>query len=163
MASWRHETMVCALCLSVFLFLYKHLSLCCVLLWFNAISYPHILQAYSMSTEPIKDCPVPMKQPWRILVNGWYQSTNNWRHIYQNEAKHDEIVSTLWSILWGVLCKKHVSGSGTSNYIQQFLWDIIACPYTWYLLLAQHPSIYRRQPWYRSMLFTWWPATTKHL
>ena len=33
----------------------------------------------------------------------------------------------------GVLCKKQVSRAGTSNYIPQYLWDVITCPCLWYL------------------------------
>ena len=29
---------------------------------------------------------------------------------------------------------KQVSRAGTSNYIRQILWDVIACPWPWYLL-----------------------------
>ena len=37
-----------------------------------------------------------------------------------------------------LLCQKQVSRVGTSNYIPQYLWDVITCPCPWYLLLAQH-------------------------
>ena len=40
----------------------------------------------------------------------------------------------------GVLCQKRVSRAGTSDYIPQILWDLITCPYPWYLHLAQHSS-----------------------
>ena len=40
----------------------------------------------------------------------------------------------------GLLCQKQVSRARTSNYIPQFLWDVITCPWPWYLLLAQYPS-----------------------
>ena len=29
---------------------------------------------------------------------------------------------------WRVLCQKHASRAGTSNYIPQYLWDVITCP-----------------------------------
>ena len=32
-------------------------------------------------------------------------------------------------------CQKQASRAGTSNYIPQILWDVITCPYPWYLLL----------------------------
>ena len=35
--------------------------------------------------------------------------------------------------------QKQVSRTGTSNYIPQYLWDVITCPFPWYLLLAQRP------------------------
>ena len=42
--------------------------------------------------------------------------------------------------IWVVLSQKQVSRAGTSNYIPQYLWDVITCPCPWYLLLAQHSS-----------------------
>ena len=36
----------------------------------------------------------------------------------------------------GVLFQKQVSRAGTSNYIPQYLWDMITCPCPWYLFLA---------------------------
>ena len=38
----------------------------------------------------------------------------------------------------GVFCQKKVSRTRTSNYIPQYLWDVITCRCPWYLLLAQH-------------------------
>ena len=46
-----------------------------------------------------------------------------------------------WLINWGVLCQKHISRARTSNYIPQYLWDVITCLCPWYLLLIQHSSI----------------------
>ena len=39
---------------------------------------------------------------------------------------------------WWVLCQKQVWRAQTSNYIPQYLWDVITCPCSSYLLLAQH-------------------------
>ena len=36
--------------------------------------------------------------------------------------------------------KKHVSWKAISNYIRQYLWDVITCPCPWYLLLAHNSS-----------------------
>ena len=36
------------------------------------------------------------------------------------------------------MSQKQVSRAGTSNYIPQYLWDIITCPCPWYLLLAHN-------------------------
>ena len=41
-------------------------------------------------------------------------------------------------MLWGLVCQMQVSRAGTSNYITQYLWDVITCPCPWYLHLAQH-------------------------
>ena len=43
-----------------------------------------------------------------------------------------------WNNIWGVLCQKQVSRAGPSNYISQYLWDVITCPCPWYLPLVQH-------------------------
>ena len=37
---------------------------------------------------------------------------------------------------WGMMCQKQGSRAGTSNYILQYLWDVITCPCPWYLLLT---------------------------
>ena len=34
--------------------------------------------------------------------------------------------------------RNEVSRAGTSNYSPQKLWNVITCPYPWYLLLTQH-------------------------
>ena len=38
--------------------------------------------------------------------------------------------------IWGLVCQKQVSRTGTNNYIPQYLWDVIIRPCPWYLLLA---------------------------
>ena len=48
------------------------------------------------------------------------------------------IFHVMYFIIWGVLCQKQVSKTGTSNYITQYLWDVITCPCPWYLFLAQY-------------------------
>ena len=30
---------------------------------------------------------------------------------------------------WGLVCQKQVSKAGTSNYIPQYMWDVITCPF----------------------------------
>ena len=37
--------------------------------------------------------------------------------------------------------KKQVSRAGSSNYIPQYLWDVITCPCPWYLLLTNKSTI----------------------
>ena len=51
-----------------------------------------------------------------------------------------------WSLLlielhrcW-LVCQKQVSRAGISEYIPHYLWDIITCPWSWYLLLAHESS-----------------------
>ena len=43
-------------------------------------------------------------------------------------------------LIWGVLCQKQISRTGTSNYTPQYLWGVITCLRPWYLLLTQHSS-----------------------
>ena len=43
---------------------------------------------------------------------------------------------------WGLMCQKQISRTGTSNYIPQYLWDVITCPCPWYLPLVQHSYIF---------------------
>ena len=42
---------------------------------------------------------------------------------------------------FGLVGQKQVSGAATSNVITQYLWDVIICPYPWYLFLAHKSSI----------------------
>ena len=55
----------------------------------------------------------------------------------------------------GVFCQKQVWRAWTSNYIPQILCDVITCPCTSYLLLAQHSSFEDRVPakWIRTVDF----------
>ena len=40
-------------------------------------------------------------------------------------------------IIWWLVSQKQVSMAWTCNYIPQILWDVIACPCHWHLLLAR--------------------------
>ena len=42
--------------------------------------------------------------------------------------------------VWWLMCQRQVSRAGTSNYIPQYLWDVITCPCPWCLLLAHQSS-----------------------
>ena len=44
---------------------------------------------------------------------------------------------------WGPVCHKQVSRAEKSNYILQFLWDVLTCPCPWWLLLAHTSPIQR--------------------
>ena len=46
-----------------------------------------------------------------------------------------------YKIIWGLVCQKQVSRARTSNYIPQYLWDVITCPCPWYLILAHKSYI----------------------
>ena len=62
--------------------------------------------------------------------------------------------------MWGLLCQTQVSRTGTSNYIQRYLWDVFTCPCHKYLLLAHTcPQIYlgeQGHPWLRARRVTYW-------
>ena len=49
------------------------------------------------------------------------------------------------AIIWGLMCQKQVSSTGTRDYIPQYLWDVFfPCP--WYLNLLAHKSSYESHP-----------------
>ena len=67
----------------------------------------------------------------------------------------------LWDLLhacvstWGVLCQKEVSRARTSNYIPQYLWDVITCCCPWYLLLLEHSSyMIKTKIWVTALICT---------
>ena len=94
-----------------------------------------------------------------ILIPWWIPSYN-WPvtpgfnvifnlHIIDDLRRRDLTIirDTYWYLqpyrhFAGVLCQKQVSRAGTSNYIPQYLWDVVTCPFLSYLLLAQHPWMY---------------------
>ena len=84
----------------------------------RTVDFTHIHQGHMHWDNHIN---VP-KQARRICLNKSHGSTkNNWH--------------------WGLGCQKHESRTGTSNYIPQYLWDVITCPCPWYLLQVQKYSI----------------------
>ena len=52
-----------------------------------------------------------------------------------------------------VFCHKQISRPGTSNYIPQILWNIITCPWPWYLLCHNTSDI---------IMLPWFPFTNIH-
>ena len=52
---------------------------------------------------------------------------------------------------WRLACQKRVSRVWTSNYIPQYLWDVITCLCPWYLLLSHNssniPTIFNKHIW----------------
>ena len=71
----------------------------------------------------------------------WFWTRTNWRlKTLMKKQKWLGVLLVACSI-WGPVCQKQVSRAGSSNYIPQILWDVITCPYPWYLLLA-HKSSY---------------------
>ena len=64
-------------------------------------------------------------------------------HRFQNPKKLSRytklLVELFWEQdIWGALCQKQVSRVGTSNYIPYYPWNVITCPYSWYMHLVQH-------------------------
>ena len=53
--------------------------------------------------------------------------SNEWSPLNWDYDKH--------KLIWRLGCQKQVSRAGTSNYIPQYLWDLITCPWPWNLLL----------------------------
>ena len=47
-------------------------------------------------------------------------------------------IITKWFHISGVMCHKQVSRVSKCYYTPQILWDVIAFPCLWYLILAQH-------------------------
>ena len=69
------------------------------------------------------------KQPW-----GWWFDTPScslWRHC------NDSFVPT--ALNWQPGCQKRVTRAETSNYIPQYLWDVIICPCPWHPLPVHTP------------------------
>ena len=61
--------------------------------------------------------------------------------IYRYSCPSSTLSNALLHALFARLiqgCQKQVSRAGTSNYIPQYLWDVITCTWPWYLLQAQH-------------------------
>ena len=48
--------------------------------------------------------------------------------------------NVFFSFIWGLVCWKQVSRARISNYIPQYLWDVITCPCPGYLPLAHKSS-----------------------
>ena len=60
--------------------------LCCVFLSFGTgwfYLYPSGLLHWHWGNHTI--APVPVKQPWRIWINGSYKSANEWRHYHKTK------------------------------------------------------------------------------
>ena len=55
-------------------------------------------------------------------------------------SSHGELPTGESTLKWGLVCQKQVSRAWTSNYIPQYLWDVITCPCPWSLILAHTSS-----------------------
>ena len=73
------------------------------------------------------------------------QLTECMARSWRKAVKHSpEMGGRIYSISnkSGVRCQKRLPRAGTSYYIPQKLWNVIIRPCPWYLLLAQHSSLY---------------------
>ena len=92
------------------------------------------LLALCAANSPATD-EFPHKRQWHgalvlslicVWINRWINNREAW--WFETPSRS----------LWSHCYEKRVSGTGTSNYILQYLWDVITCPCPWDLLLAQH-------------------------
>ena len=77
--------------------------------------------------------PVQMEESWRMWVN---LSTSD--HKKQQRTPGTNCIR-------GRVYRKKISRAGLSNYIPQYLWDVITCPCHWYLLLVHKSSYHSGQ------------------
>ena len=66
----------------------------------------------------IHSCFSPLRCVYGLVRTGWINATG-------------------MEIIWGLVCQKQVLRAGKSNYIPQYMWDVIICPCLWYLHLVQ--------------------------
>ena len=76
--------------------------------------------------------------PWACINKSMRYNWVNQLHLIRDteiEKKLSNEQLTKWIMCsreymwlnWGVLCQKHKSMAGTSNYIPQYLWDVVTC------------------------------------
>ena len=65
-----------------------------------------------------------------LFAIGWLLFTWSYHFLYTVDRNN-----------WGVFCQKQMSRTETSNYIPQYMWDVITCLRPWDMLLTQHISI----------------------
>ena len=76
----------------------------------------------------------------QTLGSNTTHSSRKDRTMSTAERKHSD---DNWSNLnWGFLWQKQVSMTWTSNYIPQYLWDVITCPCPRYMLLTIKSHLY---------------------
>ena len=68
------------------------------------------------------------------MINGLH-AWERGKHFYQGQHTHTHthqwFTSRNTDVIRGVLCQKQLSRTWTSNYIPQYLWDVITCPCPW--------------------------------
>ena len=77
----------------------------------------------------------------RGIRRGPVNSPHKWLVTRKMFPFHDVIMWMNALSFWVCVCQQDVSKLETSNYIPQYLWDVITCPCPWYLLLA-HKSLF---------------------
>ena len=73
-----------------------------------------------------------------MLLKFWRWLQISRRRRYPN--RNYNAVYNLSYYIWGVWCQRHLSRAGTSNYIPQYLWDVIMFHSPSYMLLTRHSS-----------------------
>ena len=61
--------------------------------------------------------------------------------IINTESRHDMREYFKEVVVTQSACQKQVLRAGTSNYIPQYMWDVMTCVCPWYLLLAHTSPI----------------------
>ena len=119
--------------------------------WHNTVISIHISLIFTISRHYQNQC----KQNSYCFETGIFS-----KHEVNTIATHRDLlytentlqISSIWTTISetillnfrrriGVSCQKQVSRTGTSNYIPQYLWDVIICPCPWYPFVVQHSSV----------------------
>ena len=64
-----------------------------------------------------------------------------WWQSWHSENCQFSVYDVIYDDIWGLASQKQASRVGISNYIPQYLWDVISCPCHLYLLPAHKSSI----------------------
>ena len=124
---------VCALC--SYFFFYRN----DVIKWKHFPRYWPFVRGIHRS--PVKS---PHKGQWRgalmftliyARINGWVNNREA-GDLRPHSAHYDVIVVISHGVKWGLVYQVQVWRSGASNYIPQYLWDVVTCPRPSYLLLV---------------------------
>ena len=86
---------------------------------------------------------IPANQVWYwALKLVWSYQRNSTVWLALAELTKSRNINNCDPCIWRLAWQKQVARAGTSNYIPQYLWDVITCPCPRYLLLV-HMSSYR--------------------
>ena len=142
--------------------------LCC---GYTLTDFPISIRLTSLVLWQSNDCPSASKATL-MNMDKYFIWIHYERVLNHNKTKHNKTVCVFLGIYCMCLpqCEKSnsekfeynrsvfhnfeqlrsvVPEAGTSNYIPQYLWDVITCLCPWYLLLVQHCSIINVKPVYK--------------